>query len=177
MSFIGQTNFHHMKSFLLGLPFVAVFFITIWGKSDPVVCLESAEEFVIVRMDGQERRYDSENRIRVSRFVNEFGEASTKIRLIPNSSAFTHFVLDFPADRTGEFINGNIEFSFLDYDLERKYDKMSVRCSHKECPINFKVLVSEYGKQGEKVKGAFVGDYLFVDEPVHFEGEFEVIME
>ncbi len=166
-----------MKSFLFGLPLVAALFISLWAGNDDFLILKSGDEFVNLNFNGQDRKYTSENKIRVIQFVNENGIPSTRIRLVPNKDTYSHFHLNIPTVKTGEYLNGDIEFSFLDYSKNGDYKRMNVSCTNKECPINFRIIISEYGNRGEKIKGKLIGDYIFVDEPIHFEGEFDVLLE
>ncbi len=166
-----------MKSYLIGVSIMALLFISLWGNSYSSEALSFSDEFVKVVYKEDVRTYNEKHQIRVSQFYNRKGIKSTKIRLIPNDQSFTHFILNIPGTEIGEYINGDIEFSLLDYCNDRSYQKMVVNCSNKECYINMKATITAYGDKGDRVVGKVVGDYLFVDEHIHFEVDFNVVLE
>ncbi len=172
----SKSQKNSMKSILLAFSVTAFFFIANDATERFVPHSDSSEERVTIHYNGQKREYNTHHRIRVIQFENARGIPSTKIRLVPNDQTYTHFVLNIPGVEKGEYINGDIEFSYLDYCTEKKYKSMSVGCSNISCPINMKVDIVEYEGKGGRIKGKLVGDYLFVEEPIHFELDFDVLL-
>ncbi len=138
------------------------------------------DEYVLMKVDGNERIYTSDNYIEVVHQISD-DESRLHISLWPEEGTYTHFILELKEPALGIFQAEQLSFNYLDYPLvPDAYPTLAMDCTEWGCNGSMQVTIHEYGQTGEKLIGEISGELengLLEGGMQSFNGEFVVYID